>query len=118
MAEVEDTPWECGKCGAVMTRVSLPRYEYEEGYTLHNVPAYRCPQGHNVFFTEEQAHEMERRTDELKKYTFGFERKVTVSGRSLVLAIPSELAEHLRLKKGQKVRLFPIAREGLMVRAV
>lgn len=61
---------------------------------------------------------MKERTSELKEYTFGFERKVMVSGKSLVVSIPYELAEHLHIRQGQKVKIFPVADEGLMVRKV
>lgn len=106
----------CAKCDVEMKLGVLPRYEFDEGFPLHNVQAYQCPKCNNVFFTEEQAHEMEARTSELKEYTFGFERKVTISGKSLVVGIPSELADHLHIKQGQKVRIIPIAKDGFMIR--
>lgn len=106
----------CVKCDVEMKRGILPRYEFEEGYPLHNVQAYLCPKCSNIFFTEEQANEMEARTAELKEYTFGFERKVTISGKSLVVGIPSELVDHLNIKQGQKVRIIPVAKDGFMIR--
>ena len=106
----------CARCNLQMKIGVLPRYEYEEGYPLHNVHAYQCPKCNKIFFTEKQAHEMEARTLEVKEYTFGFERKVTVSGKSLVVGIPSELATHLNMKQGTKVRIIPIAKEGLMIK--
>jgi len=92
----------------------LANYEYEEDIPLHNVSALKCPKCDNVVFTEKQADELESRTEELKKRTFGFPRKVTISGKSLVVGIPSELAEHLHIKKGQKVRILP-SRNGFLV---
>ncbi len=55
----------CGKCNLEMGEVSLNIYEFEEGITLDNVKAMRCPQGH-VIFTEEQAMEAEKRTEDAK----------------------------------------------------
>ena len=106
----------CAKCNIQMKLGVLPKYEYEEGYPLHNVRAYQCSKCNKTFFTEEQAHEMEARTAEVKEYTFGFERKVTISGKSLVVSIPKELADHLNIKQGTKVRIIPVAKEGLMIR--
>ncbi|MBI4148021.1 AbrB/MazE/SpoVT family DNA-binding domain-containing protein [Candidatus Woesearchaeota archaeon] len=106
----------CAKCNVQMKLGVLPKYEYEEGYPLHNVQAYRCPKCSKVFFSEEQAKEMEARTAEVKEYSFGFERKVTISGKSLVVGIPSELAVHLDIKQGTKVRIFPVAKEGFMIK--
>mgnify|MGYP001566757588 FL=1 len=106
----------CAKCNVKMKLGMLPKYEYEEGYLLHNVRAYQCPKCNKIFFTEEQAHEMEERTTELKEHEFGFERTVTVSGKSLMVGIPAELVEHLHIKKGQKVKIFPIAKEGFIIK--
>jgi len=105
----------CARCNLPMEKTVLPRYEYVEGVPLHNVESYRCGKCGSLFFTEEQAEEMERRTREIEEYRFGFERKVTVSGKSLVVSIPHELVEHLALKQGQKVRVIPVAQEGFLV---
>lgn len=105
----------CAKCNVEMHVGLLPRYEYEEGIPLHNVRSYLCPKCGKFIFTEEQAHDMRARTDEAKEYMFGFERKVSLSGTSLVVGIPAELASHLRIKQGQKVRIIPVAKEGFMV---
>ncbi len=106
----------CAKCSGRMILSLLPTYEYEVSYPLHNVEAFRCLACGNVFFTEDQAKALKARTKELKEYSFGFERKVTVSGKSLVLGVPFELAEHLNIKQGQKVRIIPIAKEGFLVK--
>ena len=106
----------CAKCQTEMKEGLLPKYEYEQGYPLHNVQAYQCPQCNKIFFTEQQAKEMKSRTNELKEYTFGFERKVTISGKSLVVGIPSELADHLEIRQGQKVKIIPVAKDGFMIR--
>lgn len=117
MAKMKDGIY-CAKCDVQMQRVILPEYEYLVGHPLHHVPAYQCPKCKATFFTEEQAHEMEARTKELMEYTFGFERKVTISGKSLVVGIPSELANHLRIKQGQKVKIFPVAKDGFLIRKI
>ena len=101
-----------------MQEVLLPKYEYEEGQTLHNVSTFRCNKCGRIFFTEDQAQQMKIRARELKEYTFGFERKVILSGKSLVVGIPAELAEHLKIGQGQKVKVYPLANEGLIVRKV
>ena len=106
----------CAKCNKEMKEVLLPKYEFEYGLPLHNVMAYRCDGCNKIFFTEKQAKEMEARTNELKEYRFGFERKLTVSGRSLVLGIPSDLANQLNLKQGQKVKIFPVSKDGFLIK--
>ena len=108
----------CVKCDEEMHEILLPKYEYDEGQVLHNVGAFRCNKCGKIFFTENQAKEMKARSTELRECAFGFERSVTLSGRSLVVGIPHELVEHLHLKQGQRVKVFPMADEGLLIRKV
>lgn len=116
--KLEEEKIYCAKCDEEMRLVVLPKYEYEDELPLHNVQTYKCLRCKNTFFTEEQAKEMELRTNELKECQFGFERKITISGKSLVVGIPSELADHLRIKQGTKVKVIPISNEGLMIRKI
>lgn len=106
----------CAKCDEEMQEILLPKYEYEEGLPLYNIAAYRCNKCGKIFFTESQAREMEARTNEIKEYQFGFERKVTISGKSLVVTIPQEIAQHLHLKAGQPIKIFPIAKKGFFIK--
>ncbi len=106
----------CAACKVPMEPGILSRYEYLEGVPLHHVPCYLCPKCNKTFFTYEQAKDMQTRTREIHEHSFGFERKVLTSGSSLVVGIPNELAEHLKLKKGQKVRILPVADDGFLVR--
>ncbi|HZX12415.1 MAG TPA: hypothetical protein VFE88_03080 [Candidatus Nanoarchaeia archaeon] len=92
----------CAKCNVQMKQGVLPKHEYEEGYLLHNVRAYQCSECNKTFFTEEQAHEREARTAEVKEYTFGFEQKVTISGKSLVVGILQNSQTVLTSNKEQK----------------
>lgn len=115
---MKENVWYCAKCHGEMKTVLLPSYEYEEGTPLYNVPALRCSSCQNIFFTEQQADDMESRTNDLLKTTFGFERKITMSGKSLVIGVPYELADHLGLKPGKKVKIFPMENDGFIVRKI
>jgi hypothetical protein len=106
----------CVKCDEEMQGVLLPVYEYQEGLPLHNVSAFRCNICGKIFFTEAQAKEMEARSHETKEYLFGFERKISICGKSLVVTVPHEVAAHLNMKTRQAVKLFPIAREGFLIK--
>lgn len=113
---MKENQWYCTKCHEEMEDVVLSSYVFEEGIPLQNVDAAQCPSCKKVSFTEEQADLMEERTEKIKKDSFGFERKITISGKSLVVTIPSELAKHLHIKKGQKVKIFPVAKDGILIR--
>ena len=107
--------WYCVKCDLAMRRTVLPTYEYLEGLPLPRVPAYQCPKCRYIFFTEQQANAMHRRTAALLQQRFAFERRVTISGKSLAITIPSELASHMGIKQGSTVRLRPVEKHGFMV---
>lgn len=55
----------CAKCDVEMKEAVLPQYEYIECYPLHNVQAFKCPKCKNIFFTEDQANEMEASYEDL-----------------------------------------------------
>ncbi len=114
MAKLKDGLY-CIQCDVKMKLSIVPEYEYLEGYPLRNVDAYLCPKCDNVFFTEEQAKQMKMKTKKILERSFAFERKITISGKSLVVGIPSELASHLHIKQGQKVKIIP-AEDGFLVK--
>jgi len=104
----------CGKCGQEMQEVELEQYEFEEGIVLENVRAMRCPDGH-VTFTEEQALDMERRSEDIKKHAFRFVRSVSKSARSLVIRIPADLAKHLDINEDSKIEMIPLGKKRFVV---
>lgn len=109
--------WLCKKCNEKMKRALLEEYEHEEGVPLKNVEALVCPNGHDFLFTEEQIEVVEKRTDAMKVHLFKFERKLTVSGRSLVINVPEDVVRHMKLKKGQEVALRVIDDKHFVVEA-
>lgn len=104
----------CGKCRQEMQEVELEQYEFEEGIVLENVRAMRCPLGH-VTFTEEQAQEMEQRSEDIKKHAFRFVRSVSKSARSLVIRIPADLAKHLDINENSRVEMIPLGKKKFMI---
>ena len=104
----------CGKCRQEMQEVELEQYEFEEGIVLENVRAMRCPNGH-VTFTEEQASDMEQRSEDIKKHAFRFVRSVSKSARSLVIRIPADLAKHLDITENSKIEMIPLGKKRFMV---
>lgn len=105
----------CKKCNDGVKKVVLDRYEYEKGVVLEKVEAYECPRCHEFIFTEKQAEEVERRAESIKFHKFSFERKVTISGRSLVINIPEDITRHMKLEKGRKAKLIPLDDKSFLV---
>lgn len=105
----------CTKCKQEAKKVVLDSYEHERGIKLKDVEAYECPKCHEFIFTEKQMEEIEKRTEAIKVHNFSFERKITVSGRSLVINIPEDITRHMKLVKGMRARLTPIDDKELLI---
>ena len=105
----------CKKCDIEAKEVVLDSYEYEEGIPLKKINTYECPNCKEFIFTEEQVEEMERRTDIIKSEMFAFNRKVTISGRSLVINIPEDLVKHMNILKGKTVKIIPAGKKRFIV---
>ena len=115
---MKENTWYCIKCNVAMKQTTLPYYEFQEGVPVPHVPALQCPSCLKILLTEKQAKAVEARTDKLLEQQFGFERKLTTSGESLVIGVPHELAGHLGLKAGKKVKIFPLNDDGFIVRKI
>ena len=103
------------KCGIEDKKVIFPEYEYVEGVGLKSVEAMECPNCRDFTFTEKQVEELERRMDEAEAKMFSFSRKITVSGRSLSINIPEDLARHLKIVKGKVANIRPIGGKRFVV---
>jgi hypothetical protein len=108
----------CKKDGAQAKLTTIGSYEYEPGIPLQNVPTFECPKCHEFIFTPEQVEDMEARTDKIKAHSFAFERKITISGRSLSINLPEDLVKHMKLLKGKSLRLTPIDDKRFMAEMV
>ncbi len=53
--------------------------------------------------------------DNAMKKNLIFERKVSYSGRSLIITIPEDLARHMGIKKGAKAKLVPVGKKQFLV---
>lgn len=105
----------CARCGIQARKKVLPSYEHEEGIPLKNVEAFVCKKCGEFIFTEKQMKEIEKRTETIRVHRFAFERKLTISGRSLVINLPEDLVRHMRILKGMVARLVPLDDKRFLV---
>lgn len=107
--------WICSKCRVNAKKIVLDKYEYIEGIPLHNVEGYQCPKCKELFFDEKQAEAMDKASEEIKAHAFAFNRRITISGRSLVINLPEDLAKHMNLAKGEMIKLQPLDHKRFLV---
>ena len=105
----------CKKCKEVAEKTVLSRYEAEKGIVLEDVDAYECPKCGEFVFTEEQIEEIEKRVEAIKTHRFSFKRKITISGRSLVINIPEDMVRHMKIHKGKITKLTPLDDKRFLV---
>ncbi len=98
----------CTKCKERARKTVLDSYESGPGIVLKGVEAYECPRCHEFIFTEKQLEIVEKRTEAIKVHRFSFVRKLTVSGRSIVINIPEDIVRHMKLAKGMAAKLTPL----------
>jgi len=53
--------------------------------------------------------------ENIRKKNLIFERKVSYAGRSLIITIPEDLAKHMGIKRGAKVKVMPVGKKWFLV---
>ena len=81
-------------------KIDLPRGSIE-------VQGFECPKCGEEIFTHDQAVEGEKlaMSKGLWGPTLWLERKVTTIGDSVAIVIPKDIAKHLKLKKGDAIKI-------------
>ncbi|MEM0437891.1 MAG: AbrB/MazE/SpoVT family DNA-binding domain-containing protein [Candidatus Micrarchaeia archaeon] len=51
----------------------------------------------------------------IEKRNMHFERKVSYSGKSLIISIPEDLARYMGVSKGSRVKVIPVNKKAFLV---
>ncbi len=101
------------ECGGKTAIEKSPYAVY--GIKVGDFPAMVCGKCGRKYFDEKTAVEIELREQALGVWGLEAETKIGKVGDSLDIKINSKLAKFLKLKKGQKVRIFPEGKNAIMV---
>lgn len=85
------------------------------GVSLGTFEAEVCPSCGETFLGEAAMRKLEARAKELGVWGLGRKLKVSRSGNSLVLRIPSDVAKFLHLTAGKEVYLHPEGEDRFVV---
>lgn len=103
----------CIICGGKTARKSV---EYREfGVPLGNFNADVCKKCGETFFDEKTAEKIQQKSKGLGLFGLAKKAKVAKIGNSIAIRIPKEIAEFLKLKKGEEVTILPQGKHGLNV---
>ena len=85
------------------------------GIELGAYDADVCQKCGEAFFTEESAVKIEKKAKELGIWGLGARTKVGYSGNSLIIRVSKEIADFMKLEKGEEVFVYPQNKEKLIV---
>ena len=103
----------CVICGGKTARKNV---EYKEfGVSLGNFNADICRKCGETFFDEKTAEKIQQKSKQLGLFGLAKKAKVAKIGNSIAIRIPKEIAEFLKLKKGEEVTILPQGKHGLNV---
>ena len=103
----------CEECGGRIQRKTVD-YDYL-GEHIGRFPAEVCVKCGEVVFDEDASDAIERRVKMKGLYGLGATTTVGVAGSSLVIRVTKQLAEFLKLRKGERVHIQPESRERIVV---
>ncbi|MBI2576528.1 AbrB/MazE/SpoVT family DNA-binding domain-containing protein [Candidatus Woesearchaeota archaeon] len=104
------------KCVLCNGKTKQMNAEHKEmGIPLGKFPAEVCEQCGETYFSEETAGKIQQKSKDMG--LFGLARKATVAeiGNSIAIRIPKEIANFLKMKKGEQVTLIPEGRKELKI---
>jgi hypothetical protein len=110
--KTENTPIKC-KCGGKLRR-SYSEVEFF-GIDFGLKQASVCSECGSEYLTQEVMEEIEREVK--KRGLFGLERRgrVTKSGNSLVIRIPKEIVDSLKIKRDLPIVIYPSEQRKLII---
>lgn len=85
------------------------------GKSIGKFPALVCDSCSEQWFDEETSRKIEQKEKELNLFGLSRETKISYSGNSLIVRIPKEVAEFMKLKKETNVIIYPEDQNKLCV---
>jgi len=90
--------------------------EYKEfGVSLGRYKANVCIKCGEAFFDSETAKKIQNKSKELGLFGLAKKTKVAKVGNSLAIRIPKEIADFIKLKKEEEVRIVPKSQRELII---
>jgi hypothetical protein len=96
----------CGVCGKGKLRKGKVK-EYAAGVYVGTFDALTCSSCGESFTDAETTRKIEEAAKKKGVWGLGASTKITKSGNSLAVRIPKKIADHLTMKNGKEVYLYP-----------
>ncbi len=104
------------KCPICNGRLSRKNVDFKLGnIDLGEFEADVCSKCNERFFTEESSDNIDKKAKELGLWGIAGKTKISYSGNSLIVRIPKEISQFMKLEKGEEVLIHPEGRDKLII---
>ena len=104
---------ECPICEGKLAQKKVP-YKYHD-IDMGRYDAEVCSRSGEVFFTEKSSDAIDKKAKELGVWGVEKKTKISYSGNSLIVRIPSEVSKFMKLSKGKEVVVRAEGKKRLVV---
>lgn len=104
----------CVMCGNGTLKEKIVEYK-EFGISLGKYKADVCAKCGEAFFDSETAKKIQAKSKELGLFGLAKKTKVAKVGNSLAIRIPKEIADFIKLKKEEEVKITPKSQRELII---
>lgn len=104
----------CIMCNKGTLKEKIVDYK-EFGVSLGKHKADICTKCGEVFFDSETARKIQAKSRELGLFGLAKKTKVAKVGNSLAIRIPKEIADFIKLKKEEEVKIMPKSQHELII---
>ena len=104
----------CVMCEKGILKQKMVDYK-EFGVSLGKHKADVCTKCGEIFFDSEIARKIQAKSKELGLFGMAKKTKVAKVGNSLAIRIPKEIAEFIKLKKEEEVKIMPKSHNELII---
>lgn len=103
----------CVLCGG---KTSAKNVEHKEfGVSLGTFRAEVCEKCGETYFDEKTVERIQQKSKDIGLFGLAKKAKVAKIGNSIAIRVPKEIADFLKLKKGEEVLMFPEGKQGLHI---
>jgi YgiT-type zinc finger domain-containing protein len=104
------------KCPVCEGGLVRKKVEFKFGdISLGEFEADKCTKCGEEFFTEKSSDEIDKKAKQLGLWGISSKTTIGYSGNSLIVRIPKEISNFMKLKKGGEVALYPEGKDRLII---
>jgi len=118
---------ECPICGGEVKKIETSLSLFNGNIQINPILGFECNKCNEIFIDEEESRRIDSLTntkyyreaiDNIRKYQLRLRRRVSYSGRSLVIRIPKDIERVLSIKEGEEVEIYPEGKDKIIIEKI